>query len=326
MKRIQIITTGGTIAMKADPATGALTPAVTGPDLAAAVPGLSAYADIGVKEFSNIPSGYMTPEKMLKLAEYIDSASETGEADGFVVTHGTDTLEETAFFLDVALHTQKPVCVTGAMRGASDISADGPGNILGAVRTAADNKAAGMGVLVVLNDRIHAAWDVTKTHTTCTDTFQSPQWGPLGTVYGDEIVFGRQPLKHIKIHPESVQKKVWLLTCVSGMDGELFRLAGEQGISGIIIEGLGCGNVPPRVKAAVEELGKKGIPMVLVSRVPCGSVKEEYGYDGSARSMKTSGIILGGSLSGPKARLLLLMALGAGHDRREIQSDFGSTF
>ena len=104
---------------------------MTGPDLAAAVPGLSAYADIGVKEFSNIPSGYMTPEKMLKLAEYIDSASETGEADGFVVTHGTDTLEETAFFLDVALHTKKPVCVTGAMRGASDISAVRPRKYFG---------------------------------------------------------------------------------------------------------------------------------------------------------------------------------------------------
>lgn len=169
-KHIIVITTGGTIAMKKDPETGGLVPAVSGEDLAAAVPGLSDWADVSVVEFSNVPSGWMSAEKMFDLSHLIDKLSEEGKADGFVVTHGTDTLEETAFFLDMSLKTEKPVCVTGAMRGASELSADGPENILSAVRTAADDMSKDMGVLVCLQDRIYAAKDVTKSHTTNPDT------------------------------------------------------------------------------------------------------------------------------------------------------------
>ena len=179
-KHIIVITTGGTIAMKTDPVTGGLVPAVSGEDLAAAVPGLSSWADVDVVEFSNVPSGWMDTEKMLSLARTIDGLAD--KADGFVVTHGTDSLEETAFFLDMTLHTEKPVCVTGAMRGASDLSADGPENILSAVRVAASDRSRGMGVLVCLQDRIYAAFDVTKFHTTNPDTFRDLHYGPLGTV------------------------------------------------------------------------------------------------------------------------------------------------
>lgn len=319
-KHIIVITTGGTIAMKTDPVTGGLVPAVSGEDLAAAVPGLSSWADVDVVEFSNVPSGWMDTEKMLSLARTIDGLAD--RADGFVVTHGTDSLEETAFFLDMTLHTEKPVCVTGAMRGASDLSADGPENILSAVRVAASDRSRGMGVLVCLQDRIYAAFDVTKFHTTNPDTFRDLHYGPLGTVYSHEIIYGRRPIGHPRLHPSSLSAKVWMVTCWSGMDGDILRAAGEAQLDGLIVDALGCGNVPPKCKAEMMKLGKAGLPMVLTTRVPSGSVMEEYSYDGSALSMKKSGLILGGRLSAWKARLLLAIALGVTGDREEIREIF----
>ena len=317
MKKIIVITTGGTIAMKMDAKTGGLVPAVSGEDLAAAVPGLSDWAQVEVVEFSNIPSGWMDTERMLKLSRLIDSLSD--KADGFVVTHGTDSLEETAFFLDMTLETEKPVCVTGAMRGASELSADGPENILSAVRVAAHEMSRGMGVLVCLQDRIYAAHDVTKFHTTNPDTFRDLHYGPLGTVYSHEIIYGRRPVGHRRYHPARIEANVWMVTCWSGMDGAIIAAAGKAGARGLVVDALGCGNVPPKCKAEIMKLGKAGLPIVLTTRVPSGSVMEEYSYDGSALSMKESGLILGGTLSAWKARLLLSIALGITEDREEIR-------
>lgn len=321
-KHIIVITTGGTIAMKKDPETGGLVPAVSGEDLAAAVPGLSDWADVSVVEFSNVPSGWMSAEKMFDLSHLIDKLSEEGKADGFVVTHGTDTLEETAFFLDMSLKTEKPVCVTGAMRGASELSADGPENILSAVRTAADDMSKGMGVLVCLQDRIYAAKDVTKSHTTNPDTFRDLNYGPLGAVYGKEIIYGRRPMPHARLHPETIEPNVWLISAWSGMDGEIVKCAGKAGVKGVVIDGLGCGNVPPLCRKEILALRKQGIPVVLTTRVPSGSVMQEYSYEGSALSMKESGIILGGDLSGWKARLLLVLALGEINENERLQEIF----
>ena len=322
-KHIIVITTGGTIAMKKGE-NGGLVPAVSGEDLAAAVPGLSRAADVEVVEFSNVPSGWMTAEKMFGLGQLIDRLAAENRADGFVVTHGTDTLEETAFFLDAYLQTEKPVCVTGAMRGASELSADGPENILSAVRIAADEQSKGMGVLVCLQDRIYSAWDVTKGHTTNPDTFRDLHYGPVGTVYSEEIVYGRRPMPHTKLHPQAIEPKVWILETWSGMDGDTIRLAGEGNPAGLVIDALGCGNVPPLCKEEIMKLGEKGLPMILTTRVPSGSVMEEYGYEGSIRSMKQSGIISGGRLSAWKARLLLVLALGVSGNPEEIKKMLGN--
>ncbi len=320
MKKIIVITTGGTIAMKKDEKTGGLVPAVSGEDLAAAVPGLSRWAEVEVVEFSNIPSGWMDVSRMHQLSRLIDSLSE--KADGFVVTHGTDSLEETAFFLDMTLTTDKPVCVTGAMRGASELSADGPENILSAVRVAANDISQGMGVLVCLQDRIYAAHDVTKFHTTNPDTFRDLHYGPLGTVYSEEIIYGRRPLGHKRWHPARVEPKVWLITCWSGMEGDIIAAAGQAGVKGLVVDALGCGNVPPKCKEEIMKLGAAGLPIVLTTRVPSGHVMEEYSYEGSALSMKDSGLILAGSLSAWKARLLLAMGLGLGADREALRDMF----
>lgn len=320
MKKIIVITTGGTIAMKKDVATGGLVPAVSGEDLTAAVPGLASVADVEVVEFSNIPSGWMDAERMFQLAKLTDSLSD--KADGFVVTHGTDSLEETAFFLDMTLHTEKPVCVTGAMRGASELSADGPENILSAVRVAAHEQSQGMGVLVCLQDRIYAAYDVTKFHTTNPDTFRDLHYGPLGTVYSKEIIYGRRPMGHKRYHPDHIEPNVWMVTCWSGMEGDIIAAAGTAGVKGLVVDALGCGNVPPKCKEAMVKLMGKGLPIVLTTRVPSGSVMEEYSYDGSALSMKESGLILGGHLSAWKARLLLAIGLGMTGEREELREMF----
>ena len=222
MKTVVVITTGGTIAMKYDPVTDGLIPAVSGTDLLDAVPALQAIANIEVIEFSNVPSGYITPAMMKQLALLVDQIAARADVSGIVITHGTDTLEETAYFLDLTVQTTKPVCVTGAMRGASDTSPDGPGNILAAVKTAMCNEAAGQGVLVVLNDEIHAALEVTKTHATSLNTFASPGWGPIGHVYFDRVVLKRRSLKLQKIQPDQLVDDVHLLKVVAGMDEFFF--------------------------------------------------------------------------------------------------------
>lgn len=195
------------------------------------------------------------------------------------------------------------------------MSADGPANILAAVRTAASGESIGKGVTVCLGDRIYAAWDVTKVHTTNPDTFRDLHYGPIGTVYGSRVEYGRIPVKHKKIHTDRIEEDIWIITCWSGMDGGIVYGA-EGKAAGLVIDGIGCGNVPPKCRKAVLYLREKGMPIVLTTRVPSGSVEEEYSYEGSALSMKDSGIILGGRLSSWKARLLLALAMGKQKYRR----------
>ncbi len=322
MKKIIVITTGGTIAMKYDASTDGLIPAVSGEDLVEAVPALKNVAKVEVVEFCNVPSGYITPNAMFELGKIVDQYAQTNEVDGIVITHGTDTLEETAYMLDLTVQTHKPVCVTGAMRGASQTSPDGPGNILAAVKTVASDEAYDQGVLVVLNDEIHAALEVTKTHATSTKTFESPSWGPIGRVYFDAVVMKRHSLYLQKIHPDTIVDDVHLIKVVAGMDEFFFQCLIEKKAKGIVVESFGCGNVPPAVKNGIEMAREHNIPVVLVTRVHAGRVVTAYSYLGSASSMKESNIILAGEISGQKARIKLMVALGMTNDVEEIRRYF----
>lgn len=322
MKKIVVITTGGTIAMKLDALTGGLIPAVSGEDLLNAVPALEYVAQIKVIEESNVPSGHITPQMMFMLSKKIDELANADDVDGFVITHGTDTLEETAYLLDLTLKTDKPVCVTGAMRGASDTSWDGPGNILAAVKTAACEEAVGQGVLVVLNDTIHAAVDVTKTHAVNTATFESPWWGPIGHVYFDKVVFHQKALRRQKIQPEKIVPSVYLLKCVSGMDDYLLQCLIQKQAKGIVVEAFGCGNVPLGVRDGILAARQAGIPVVLATRTHAGRVVPCYSYTGSAGEMLSSGIILAGELNGPKARVKLMLALGLTDNNEQLKQYF----
>ena len=244
-KKVIVLTMGGTIAMKLDPAHG-IVPAVSGEDLVASVPGLREACPIEVMEFSNIPSPHMTPKRMFELGNKVEELLRHEDILGVVITHGTDTLEETAYLLDLVHNSEKPVCLTGAMRSAAEISPDGPANLLCAVRTAASPEARGKGVLVVMNEEIHAAREVVKSHSANTETFVSPFWGPLGYVDPDRVVFRRNTLGRQSIRPPELVEDVHLIKLASGSDSLLIDFLVERNVRGIVLEGFGRGNVPPR--------------------------------------------------------------------------------
>jgi L-asparaginase len=321
-KKVVIIATGGTIAMRYDPIRKGVFPAVTGAQLVEAVPPLAEVCPVEVLEFSNIPSPHMTPQIMFRLASTIDNIAARSDVAGVVVTHGTDTLEETAYLLDLVLHTPKPVCLTAAMRNSAQISPDGPKNILCAVRTAAAQAAVGMGVLVIMNEEIHAAREVTKTHSANPKTFASPFWGPLGYVDEDRVIFRRKSLKLTKIQPASLVEAVYLVKLVAGADDLLLQFLVQQKVKGIVIEGLGRGNVPPAVVPGIEAALSTGIPVVLTTRVLGGRVLDVYSYEGGVRPLKDIGVILGGELNGPKARIKLMLALGITSEHQRLADYF----
>lgn len=323
MKKVVVITTGGTIAMKYDAAAGGLVPAVSGDDLLEAVPALQQIAELEVNEYANVPSGHMTPQMMLEVAALADKYAARADVSGIVVTHGTDTMEETAYMLSLVCRTEKPVCITGAMRGASDMGYDGPANILAAVKTAACSEACGRGALLVFNDEIHAAAEVTKTHTVSCSTFASPHWGPVGHVYEDGVVFRRhsENLEKITVNgilPDNVE----LLKVYAGMDDFFFRCAADKPVQGLVVEAVGCGNVTPKVMEGIRYVRAKGIPVVLASRVHAGRVVPVYSYLGSAGSMKGFNLLYAGELTGQKARLKLMLALAEAADFNELKQYF----
>ena len=322
MEKVVVITTGGTIAMKYDTITKGLVPAVSGEDLIEAVPELADVAEVEVVEFSNVPSGHVTPKMMFELAKLADKYAASEDVAGIVITHGTDTQEETIYLLSLVLETSKPVCITGAMRGASEMGPDGPANILAAVKVAACKEAAGRGAMLVFNDEIHAAAEVTKTHTTSCSTFASPGWGPIGHVYFDKVIFRRQPENLQTIKTEVIEEDVYLIKTVAGMDDYLFKCLAAKPAKGIVVEALGCGNVPLGVKRGIEYVRSCGIPVVLATRVHTGRVVPAYSYEGSALSMSASNIILAGELTGQKARLKLMLVLGITQDVGAIKKYF----
>ena len=313
-KRVLILTTGGTIAMKRDALHGVV-PAVSGAELAASVPGLAEASPIEVREFSNIPSPHMTPERMFALGGVVEERLQHEDIAGIVITHGTDTLEETAYLLDLVHNSEKPVCLTGAMRSAAEISPDGPANLLCAVRTAASSEARDKGVLVVMNEEIHAAREVVKSHSANTETFVSPFWGPLGYVDPDRVVFRRKTLGRQSIRPSRLVEDVHLVKLTSGSDSLLIDFLVERKVRGIVLEGFGRGNVPPAVLPGIRRAVAQGIPVVITTRTIAGRVLDVYGYEGGAKTVLEAGAILGGETSGPKARLKLMLALGLVSDR-----------
>lgn len=320
--KVIVFTTGGTIAMRYDPAIGGAVPAVSGPELIEAVPPLAAVCPVEVREFSNIPSPHMTPKHMWDLGNRIEAALSEPDVSGVVITHGTDTLEETAYFLDLYVRSEKPVCLTAAMRSAAEISPDGPKNILCAVRTASSPEAAGKGVFIVMNEEIHAAREVTKTHSANPKTFASPFWGPLGYVDADRVIFRRSPLNLQKIHPARIEEAVYLVKLASGSDDFFFRCLVEKRAKGIVVEGMGRGNVPPAAFAGMRHAIEHGIPVVLATRCLGGRVLDVYAYDGGVKKQKEAGVILAGEINGQKARIKLILTLGETSDPKEIAARF----
>ena len=321
-KKVVVITTGGTIAMRYDEATKGLVPAVSGQELMNAVPELKNVCKIEVVEFSNIPSPHMTPKMMKALGDKVDEIATDKNVAGIVITHGTDTLEETAYFLDLYIKTEKPVVFTGSMRGATEIGFDGARNILNAVKVASTETVISKGVMVVFNDTIHSAEDVIKTHTTNVDTFKSPFSGAIGYVDSDKVIFKRDRVNRVKIDTNNIEESIYLIKCFTGMNSDIFDFLIDKKIAGVVVEGFGRGNLPPLIVDGIKSMIDANIIVVLVSRVIEGRVLDVYSYIGGVKPMKEVGVILGGELTGQKARLKLMLLMGRYRTKNEIEKYF----
>ncbi|MBQ1275550.1 MAG: asparaginase [Cellulosilyticum sp.] len=319
--KVCIIFTGGTISMTVDEEVGAAIPTLSGEQILSMVSNIDKIADIEVNNFGEIPGPHMTIEKLLELKNLIQTKLEDESITGVIVTHGTDTLEETAYFLDLTIKHSKPVVVVGAMRNSSELGYDGSSNLAAAVCTAVSPKARNKGVLVVLNNMVNAAAEVTKTNTLALDTFQSP-YGPLGTIDTNDFIVYREIAYRQHIETNQVERRVDLIKTVMDMDDRLIRCSVDSGAIGIVIEAMGRGNVSPKVMEGIRYAMSKGVIVVVVSRCYSGRVYVSYGYAGGGKELSDMGVIMGGDMRGPKARLKLMLALGKTQDREKIRALF----
>jgi L-asparaginase len=322
MPRIAVITTGGTISMRYDPALGGAVPAVSGAELLEMVPGIQDVASVELVEFSNVPSCHLTPAMMFELCHLVQNTLDRPDVDGAIVTHGTDALEETAYMADLWINSDKPLVFTAAMRNNSEMGADGPRNVLASVRVAACFDSCGLGALVVFNGRILAARDTLKMHTSNLDAFRSPMHGPLGNVDDDAVVIFRRSLVRQMIRPEHINTDVDMARMFSGMDSGRILWSLERGGSGLVIEAMGQGNVPPATVPGIRAWLDAGKPVVLVSRCPEGRALDTYAYEGGGKQLRDMGVIFGEDLTGQKARVKLMLALGLTNDVDEIRGMF----
>jgi L-asparaginase len=314
LPRILVLATGGTIAGQADPrATGAYKSGqITGEQLVAAVPGLDKLAKLSAEQISSIGSQDMNDKVWFALAHRIQQAFDKNEAEGIVVTHGTDTLEETAFFLDNVVKGDRPVVIVGSMRPASAVSADGPSNLYEAVQVAADPRSRGHGVMAVLNDKIEGARWVTKTNTTSLETFSSPNAGAIGyvdTAGGIRFMAQAAGLKRATYELPKVEQlpRVEIVYSHANMDAAPIEDAISHGAKGIVLAGVGDGNTSKQALDALEQAAKKGIVVVRSTRVRSGFVTRNVEVDDDK-----NGFVVSEDLNPQKARVLTQLLIANG--------------
>ncbi len=322
MKKIAIIFNGGTISMKIDEKIKAAVPSLSADEIMSMIPGVEDYAEIEAYTFSSMPSPHMTLETMLKLSEFTTELVERDDIDGVVITHGTDTLEETAYLLDLTVKTKKPVVVTGAMRSGSELGYDGPFNLATSICTAISDEAVGRGVLVCFNGELNSASEVTKANSMALNAFRTPNFGPIGIVDNDNVIFYRDANHLEKYDVSKIEKQVALIKCVVDMDSSYIDYLIEKGYGGIVIEALGRGNVPPKMVEGIKKAIELEIPVVVVSRCFEGRVFESYGYEGGGKQLKNLGVIFGDTLPGQKARIKLILAINSGLNIHEVAKVF----
>lgn len=313
-KKILVLHTGGTISMQAD-ATGAVVTSQDNPmnHVSNPLEGI----EVHTLDFFNLPSPHIKPNHMLAL--YHKIKEEADNYDGVVITHGTDTLEETAYFLDTMKIPPIPIVLTGAMRSSNELGSDGVYNYLSALRVASDDKAADKGVLVVMNDEIHAAKYVTKTHTTNVSTFQTPTHGPLGLIMKQEILYFKTAEPRVRFDLEHIQGLVPIISAYAGMTDELIDMLDLEQLDGLVIQAFGAGNVPKETAQKLENLLQKGIPVALVSRCFNGIAEPVYAYQGGGVQLQQAGVFFVKELNAQKARLKLLIALNAGLEGQALK-------
>ena len=325
--RVVIVATGGTIAGAAESTTAAgyKSGAVAVDVLINAVPQMKAFADVRGVQVSSIGSQDMNDEIWVKLAVEVNRLLAQADVDGVAITHGTDTLEETSYFLNLVVKSEKPVVMTGSMRPSTSLSADGPLNIYNAVGVASDKRARGRGVLVVANDDIHGARAITKRHTTDVQTFVSPEAGLIGVCLFDDRTFIRSPARgHTAATPFAVTAgqllpRVDIIYAHAGMSPDLIDAAVGRGAVGLVIAGVGDGNLTAPALEAVKRATAKGVVVVRSSRVGEGVVRRNIEV-----ADDTVGTVASLDLNPAKARVLLKLALTKTADAKMIQEYFST--
>lgn len=322
MKKILIFFTGGTFSMMIDEITGGAVPKYSGNELLEKIPEAKKLAQIYCYDFGKYPGPHMTPELMFDLSKKIRQEIKKDNYAGVIVTHGTDTLEETAYLLDLTIKTEIPVVVIGSMKNSSEPDWDGPRNLIDAIHICLNDNCRNIGTLVCLNGEINAASEVTKIYSDEVDTFQSLDFGALGFVHNGKVILNRLPRKLESIETEKINTDVDMLSVYAGMNEKFFRFCADSNAEGLVVEALGVGNVPPAAFDGIKYVVEKGIPVVLTSRCPAGETDYIYGYPGAGKRLHNIGVIFAEYLNGQKARVKLMLALGKTKDTEALKKMF----
>jgi L-asparaginase len=310
---VVVLSTGGTIMARADPDTGKLVPAVSASELVEMMAWPEA-PELEVEDFTSVPSWDLHGDLALRLARRAREHAGRDGVAGVVVPHGTDTMEENVYLADLLLgDVGTPVVFTGAQRAASEPDADGPANLRNAIRVATSPAARGRGATICFAGEVHAAREVRKVHTSALRAFDSPGYGPIGHVDGDVVAFRRAPERRAAFDPDRLETRVDLVRLYAGADARFVRAAVDSGARAIVLEATGRGNANDVIVAAVRDAVAGGVAVVVCSRALAGRVEPAYGRGGGA-DLADAGALFAGDLAGPKARVLLQVALGAGAD------------
>ncbi|MBT8387062.1 MAG: asparaginase [Ignavibacteria bacterium] len=326
MKKILIVFTGGTFSMMMDKESGGAVPHFSGEELLKMIPGVKDLAHISFYDFGKYPGPHMTPEFMLNLSKSIKEKLNKNKYSGIIITHGTDTLEETAYLLDLTIKNEIPIVVTGSLKNSSAPDWDGPKNLIDSVAVCLNSNSKNMGVLVCMHGEINAASEVTKIFSDEVNTFQSLDFGSLGFVQNEKVIYNRLPQHLEYIDTEKINTNIDLLTVYAGMDEKFFKLSADSGAEGLVVEALGIGNVPPKTFEGIKYVIEKKIPVILVSRCPAGETDYIYSYPGAGKHLHDLGVIFTDYLNGQKARIKLMLALGKCEDNISLRKVFGDTF
>lgn len=314
MPRLAVIFTGGTISMRSEPAGTGNAPALGATALLELVPGIERIAQVEPLDWGLVPGSHLTFEQVLDIGGLIQRQLERPDIDGVVVVQGTDNIEETAFAWDLLPLPAKPVVVVGAMRSASQEGYDGPENLRNAIGVAAEADLADQGVVVAMAGTIHAADAVRKTHSHAYATFQSVNAGQLGTVAeGEPVLMRRRTPARLPVFPQRVPR-VAFVTALLGEVGADIPVDAE----GLVVEAMGGGNTQTELLQAARHAMGRGATVVLTTRCPSGSVRPGYGFPGGSSTWWEAGAVFSGWLDAFKARVLLVLALGAGLERSQV--------
>ena len=322
MKKVAVVFNGGTISMIVDDKIKAAVPGLTGEEIMKMVTGIERYCEIETHTFSNLPGPHMSIEIMLELSKFINGLLKREDIDGVVVTHGTDTLEETAYMVDLTTDTFKPVVFTGAMRSSSELGYDGPSNLAEAICTAISEEAKNRGVLVCFNGELNSASEVTKVNAMSINAFSTPNFGPLGIVDNNTVIFYRTNVNIKRMSIDKVDAQVDLIKCTAGQDSSIIDFCLQKGDNGIVLEAMGRGNVPPQMLTGIQKAIVSNVPVVVVSRCFEGRVYESYGYEGGGKMLRDMGVIFADHMPGQKARIKLIVALSKTRSNHEVRSIF----